>query len=250
MPTPGAPTGLSATALGRVEIRLNWADGVNTEGQLILAGPVNDPAQASLVGAVDGGVQLFKHAGLPSGSQRFYWLQPISTDELGAVTGSATATTAGAQGAPGDNLIGMIISAAKGRLLNVLPADWKEAAFIRQPERNSKMGRDQAWGVMPGSGDPGEAAVFGSYTQDLEVIVGLFKGADGGQGETAVAAAEGDLYTWADRVVRDFKKNRFFIPSIVLRVADPTFEKPEYIAEAEGVLLKMTFRVMYRNKIS
>ncbi len=249
MPAPAAPTQISATALGRSEIRLNWVDGADNEGILIRSALVDDPAQAVLVGAVDAGVEVFRHAGLAAGVQRFYWLKPFEGTDLGPDSNSVDATTAGAAGSPGANLVGQICDAAKGRLANILSVDWKEAQYTREPEKNAKMGRDRTYGVAPDESTPGEAAVFGSYTQELTMDVVLMKGADGGVGEKAIADAEGELYGWADAVIRDFKKNRLYIPSTVLRVADPTLGKPEFIAGAEGVLLKVSFRIMYRNRI-
>lgn len=247
MPSPSAPTGFTATSRGTSEIALAWVDGANTSGQVVFRNTADTIATASVIAGVANGVSLYRDQSVSAGTAYYYWLKPISTDTLGTETSSVTATTTGAAGTIGSNMVGGIIQAAKDRLTNIFPTSWELAEYVRQPEKNSDMGRSRTYGVSLGSSEAGLASIFGSYTQTIEIVVSLFRGV-GGKDESDIETAEAELYQWADMVIRDFKENRLY-SSLVIKVDDPSIDSPTLLSDNEAVLLKITFPMTYRNSL-
>lgn len=251
MPVPSTATSFVATSRGRTDIALTWTDGANTDAQLIYRHTADVFASASAIGsAVNGAGAYVDLTGVP-GSTYYYWLLPIGSGGVGTQTSSVTAATLGATGNPGTDIVAQIIEAMVARLANQLPSDWHRLKYARTPDKNDKVGRDKGYAAIPGASEPGtEAAVFGSYTQKQTFTVVLSKGCVAGKGDTQLAEAEKLLYQWMDRVIRDFKASKLYEADVVVRIADPSIDAPEYFEDDEMVVLRANFPILYRNTLS
>ena len=246
---PVTPTILVATVLGRTSIKLTWTDGALTTHQAVYRHTADVFGSASIVDLVVVGAQTYTDTGLTPGTAYYYWLLPVGTGGVGTQTSSVNGTTTGNSGSVGEDIVNDILEAMKDRLVEVLPTDWKELEYVKDLKKNNKLNRDKGYGIQLGSASPGEAPVFGAYTQTLNFEVVLTRGAIPGKGDRQIELLEQDLYTWFDRIIRDFKKNKLYQPSLIVRIVDPSAEKPEYLEDVEMVALRYTFPIMYRNNL-
>ncbi len=103
--TPGAPTGLSATANGQTRIDLSWTAPMSDGGSTITGYKIEVSADAgsiwsTLVTNSDSATTTHEHTGLSAGATRRYRVSAINSVGVGAVSTVASATTSAAT-APG-----------------------------------------------------------------------------------------------------------------------------------------------------
>ena len=96
--TPGAPTGLSATANGQTQIDLSWS-GPSDDGGAAITGyrievSADRTAWSDLVGDSGSTSTTHSHTGLTAGSTRHYRVSAINSAGAGRVSAIATGTTA------------------------------------------------------------------------------------------------------------------------------------------------------------
>jgi hypothetical protein len=204
---------------------------------------------ASFIANVEDGVQAYISTGLTAGTTYYWWVLGRTVAGVSNEVGPASATTFGEAGNPGTNIVEQIVGSMLSRCTSLLPADWKALKYPRTPEKADKVGRDRGFGVVPRGSAPGEPAVFGSYTQTQVFEVVLSKGLRPGKGEGQATEAEALLYTWADRLIRDFKGTRLY-EDVVLRIGDPSMEAPEYLEDGELAVLRIAFPVTYRSPLT
>ena len=98
--TPGAPTGLSATANGQTQIDLSWS-GPSDDGGAAVTGyrievSADRLAWSDLVGDSGSTSTTHSHTGLTAGSTRHYRVSAINSAGAGSASAIATGTTASA----------------------------------------------------------------------------------------------------------------------------------------------------------
>lgn len=245
-----AVTALAVDSSSRTTARLTWTDGAGNDGVEIYKSTSNSLAAASFLAVAAQGAQLYKITALQPGTTYYFWARGrVDGQAPAAAAGSVNITTLGNAGNPGDQVVQEIIEAAEERVEAVLSTDWHKLDYIRDPRKNSKMGTNRGWGIRMGASAPGEAPVFGAYTQTFSLDVVLMMGSVPGKGDSQIQAAEFEAMSWADRFVRDFLGTRLYLSSNVLRVADPSIGAPEYLQDTEAVLIVVSFPVQYRNRL-
>jgi len=91
VPVPPAPTGLTATALNRSQIRLNWSDVSGETGYRIYRYGAEGYTQLATVGA---DVTTFTDSGLTAGTYYYYYLQAYNASGNSPQTPTIVANTA------------------------------------------------------------------------------------------------------------------------------------------------------------
>lgn len=241
---PDTPTSLVASAIGRESIRITWTDASGTEAQLIYRHTEDSFGAASVIGGVDAGEQLYTDNGLASGTQYFYWLLPLGTGGPGTQTSSVNATTYGAAGNPGTDIVSQIVTAAKTRLTAVLSSDFEQLKYVKDLKKNGRT--PWGYGVLIGDEEPTEPSVFGSYTAEMALQVVLYRAPNAIQNDRDIEEAELTLEQWKDRVHREFTTTRLYENDVIVLISDPSVT-PEYFEDSEAVALRLTFPVKYRN---
>ncbi len=247
---PTTPTALQVACSSRTAARLTWTDADGNDAVEIYRGLEVSPETADFVAVVPQGVQLYKDEVLIQGTTYFYWLRGRANGEVPSdLSIAATITTLGAAGNPGDAAVASILAGAKSRIRSVLPADWTELTYVRNPEKNPAMKNTRGWGVLIGPSEPGAAPVFGSYTQTMQLQVVLMMTTKPGKGDSEVEAAELEAQLWVDRFLRDFLYSGLYLGQYVLKVSDPTTGAPERFQDGEAFTITISFPVQYRNRL-
>lgn len=244
MPVPSAPTSLAATTTGRDTVRLTWVDGANTSAFLVYRHTADVYGSASVVGSVVSGSQLYTDTGLAPGTAYYYWLLPLGSGGVGSQTSSVTATTYGAAGNIGSDIISQIVTAAKSRLVSVLSSDFVQLKWVKDIKKNERV--PWGYGVDIGNEEPSEGHVFGSYTADISLKVVLYRNPNAIVSDRDTETATLTLEQWKDRVHREFTTTRLYESDVIVQIKDPSTE-PVFLEDAEAVALVMTFPVTYRN---
>jgi hypothetical protein len=247
----GLPSALAVTVTGRTTARLSWADGAGNSYIEVYRGNTSTFTAAAYVALVNAGVQVYVDDELSAGGTYYWWVKGRNSSGGTSNQGSfVTASTYGTGGVPGEDMIGAIITAAKGRLADILATEFKELPYSRDLEKNDKIRRDRGYGVLMRGTEPGEAAVFRSYTQTLSMDVILTRAVQSGKYESGVATAEAELAQWFDRIIRDFKTTNLYRKDLIVKIGDPSSLSPEYYEDTEMVAMRYTFPVQYRNALT
>ncbi len=244
-------TSVVASHPGRTSMRVTWTDGAspNTLNEVYRATSASFAA-SSFIGMVAQGVQLFRDSDLTPGTAYYYYVRGRNAaDSIASAVGPGTDTTIGDAGDEGDDFVQQIIQAMQARIVDLLPTQSKQLDYVYDLEKNPKLAGWIRYGVRPGESQPGAAAVFGSYTQEQNFEVIFSMDTDGGSTDKDVETGVFEIGKWVDRVIREYKASRLFLPTFVLRVADPKVSKPEMIPGTQSVYVILTFPIMFRNTL-
>lgn len=149
----------------------------------------------------------------------------------------------------GADVVRQIVEAAYARMLAFCGPDWARLPFPRQIEKNPdnlKFG----YAALARSAKPGDNQILGSYCLTLELELVFYARVVKNASELDLEAAELALYSWADRAAKDFRKNKLFLPTVVLKVDDHSIAAPEYNPAMTAAALRVTFPIVFRQSIS
>lgn len=244
-------TNLLALATGRKSARLTWVDGALNYSNEVYRSTANSFGSASFVAMVLQGVQIFIDEDLSEGTTYFWWVLARKADNtFASQTASATAATSGAAGMPGSNAVEQIVQSAESRLASLTASEFERLPFPRSIDKNAdniKFG----YAALAKAGKPGaDNQVLGFYCLDLELEIVFYQRVIKNNSELDIEQAELDLHGWADRIVKDFRKYRLFLPGVVLNIQDHSIAAPEYRQDMSAVVLRVTFPVLFRQSLN
>lgn len=245
-----AVTNLAVEATGRKSASVTWTDDAANDFVEVYRGLTSSFAAASFVAMVAQGQQQYADTALDGGTTYYWWTKGRDdADDISATTGPVSVATVGDAGTAGTDLVADIVQGFKDRIAAVISSEYRPLTYVRELEKNDKGILDKGYGVLPKASEPGEPAIFGSYTQRQDFQIILTRNVPPSKGDASIETAELELYQWFDRLVRDFKGSRLYL-STVVRIGDPSAQEPEYLKDTQAVALKYTFPVTYRNTLS
>ena len=202
--TPGAPTGLTATANGRTRIDLSWTAPTSDGGSTITGYKIEVSADAgsiwsTLVTNSDSATTTHEHTGLTAGTTRRYRVSAINSAGTGAASNEASAATANAAPEAVDDLAATSASASAINLEWTAPGNGGSAITGYRLERKTASGSYSVVSLSIAANATSYAdsslSAATAYTYRIRAVNGVGNG-----GWSNVAAATTDAETVAPPV--------------------------------------------------
>lgn len=148
------------------------------------------------------------------------------------------------------DIVKQINDAFESTIATVLPSTYNELSYKLDVSKNSFLGNDKRYGVVPRQALPTDT-IIKHYTMEHSFDVLLthgFKNITKDDGDQRLKTFE--LYTQMDEILKIAISSKLGLTSIITNIRDALIEEPLYLPGEDVVVLRATLIIQYRQALN